>query len=961
MAGKLKGITIEIGGDATKLDQALKDPTKQSKALQSELRSVNNLLKFDPGNVELLAQKQQILTDQIDATTDKLNILKSAQAQVEAQFKNGDIGADQYRAFQREVIATESKLETYQSALQETNAQLGKNASETAKTISAYDKLQQTISEQESELQSLQKQYANTVLEQGKSSTEAQELASKITALNADLSKNKAAMDEAENEAKQLATSLDSAGNEAQDSSGGFTILKGALADLTSNVIQNVIGSISDLIGSLFELSEATEEYRSMMAKVSGSADQFGYSIDFAKGKYQELYSYVGDEQMATNAITNLMGLGLATNDVSNLVNGAIATWTAYGDSIPIESLTESMTESIKVGQVTGTLADTINWASLTQQEWTSALGNGSDAQKAFNKAIADGATQEDAFSAALASTTDTSERARMVAGLLASTYGQSKLTYEETAGSIIDANRAQAELTDTQAKLGQAVEPLNTAFTNLKTQALEAILPVVQNLASGFENLLNWLQENPAAMSALTAVVAGLATAFGVLAGALAIQALIKGVTTAFAALNAVLAANPFILIATLIAGVVAALITLWNTNEDFRNAVTNIWNSIMDVIGPIIDGIVGFFTETVPNAIQGMIEWFQNIPENVSNFLNNAWTTVTTWASNMVNKALELGSQFLQNIINFFSQLPYNIGYLLGAVIGTVASWVVNMVNKAIEMGSQFLQNVINFFTQLPGNIANFLSSAISTVASWVGNMINYAIQAGSQFISNVISFISSLPGQIASWLSNAVSQAASFVSNFASKAIEAASQFVSNITSGLAGLPGQVMSIGGDIVRGIWDGISGMGGWLMDQIGGFASGIVDGIKGFFGINSPSRVMRDQVGKYISEGLAVGVEDEADAPVQALEDMGQEMVTASKQINPITIGREIDHTFSGSLKPNQVLQEISRMIAQYLPELIKVSGQDIVLDDGTLVGKTIGKIDEKMGQLYKLKARGV
>lgn len=876
-------ITTRFEVDISDLKANIQEANRQIKLANSEFKAASSGMDNWANSADGLSAKIKQLTSVQDAQQTTLDALKQQYAMVVEQEGEASAGAQNLMI---RINNQQAALNKTTNELNSYNAKLDEMQNSSNESMSASQRLRNEISQQESELNDLKSAYQDVVLEQGSTSDEAQELASKITALNSDLQANQQRLDEAANEADQLTMSLGDVGDSAGESSGGFTIMKGALADLVSNGIQWGISKLGEFVGALFETVEATKEYRTMMAKVSGSAEQFGYSIDFAKGKYQEFYSYVGDEQMATNAITNLMGLGLATEDVSNLANGAIATWTAYGDSIPIESLTESMAESIKVGQVTGTLADTINWASLTQQEWNSALGEGSEAQKAFNDAVAAGETQEDAFSAALATTTDTSERARMVAGLLQSTYGQSKLTYEETAGSILEANEAQAKLTESQAQLAEAVTPLTTAFTNFKAQALEALAPVVQNVANSFSDLLGWLQEHPTVLTIITSLVSGLAVAFGVLAGALAIQALIKGVTTAFAALNAVLAANPFILIATLIAGIVAALITLWNTNEGFRNAVTEIWNGIMSVIGPIIDGIVNFFTVTIPGAIQSMITWFQNIPTNISNFLNTAWTTVTTWVSNMVSKALELGSQFLQNIITFFSQLPYNIGYLLGMVIGTVASWVVNMVNSAIQMGQQFLQNVINFFMQLPTNIANFLTSAWNAVTTWVGNMVNSAIQAGSQFVSNVISFLSSLPGQVAQWLSNVVSSALSFVSNFASKAIEAASQFVSNITSGLADLPGQMLSIGSDIVHGIWDGISGAAGWLMDQIGGFASGVVDGIADFFGIGSPSKEMRDKVGKWLPPGIGVGIKKNAKEALQPMKALASDMIDEATQM---------------------------------------------------------------------------
>ena len=110
-SSKIKGITIQIDGDTTKLGKALESAESSSKSLQSELKGINSLLKLDPSNVELLTQKQQVLTDAIGATEDKLNTLKNAQAQVQTQFDRGEITAQQFRDFQREIVATETKLE----------------------------------------------------------------------------------------------------------------------------------------------------------------------------------------------------------------------------------------------------------------------------------------------------------------------------------------------------------------------------------------------------------------------------------------------------------------------------------------------------------------------------------------------------------------------------------------------------------------------------------------------------------------------------------------------------------------------------------------------------------------------------------------------------------------------------------------------------------------------------------
>ena len=119
MAGKsrIKGITIELDGEVTGLEKAMKDVTSKSIDLQGELRDVERLLKFDPGNVEALAQKQEILTRQIENTTEKLNRLKSAEEEVERQFQSGDIGEKQYRSFRREIEFTEKSIKDLKSKM----------------------------------------------------------------------------------------------------------------------------------------------------------------------------------------------------------------------------------------------------------------------------------------------------------------------------------------------------------------------------------------------------------------------------------------------------------------------------------------------------------------------------------------------------------------------------------------------------------------------------------------------------------------------------------------------------------------------------------------------------------------------------------------------------------------------------------------------------------------------------
>lgn len=645
---KIKGITIELGGDTTKLDKALSDSEKQSKNLQGELKGINTLLKFDPSSIELITQKQQVLSEAIETTKSKLKTLKDAQVQVQAQFEKGDITAEQYRSFQREIVSTQKKLNDLENQQSQLNSVL--NQAE-----SAYSSLTNKISNQESELTSLKKEYTNIVLEFGDTSDEAQNLAKRITDLSGELNESKTKLNNAERAAEELSQSLKEA-NDSAKNTDGYTVAKDVLSDLASNAIQGVINGIGNVITALGELPEATKEYRSMMAKLEGSTKTFGYSADFSKEQFDNFYSYLGDNQMATNAITNLMGIGTSTESISKLAEGATAVWATYGDSIPIESLTEAINETVTVGKVTGTMADTINWAKISQDELSKALSGNSEAQKAFNQALAEGEAVEDAFNAALATTTDTQERADIVAQFLNATYGESKQTYDEMTGSIQDAKTAENELQEAQAQLAESIEPMQTAFTNLKTQALELLLPIVEKISKLFQDLGKWMEENPAKAEILKAALLGIATALGVLATALGISNLISLVRKAFTLLNATMLANPIALIVAALAGLVTAFIYLWNNCEGFRNFWIKLWEKIKETFNKTVDSI--------KNGIEKVKNFFGNLKDNVTSKINslkdgvtNTFNKIKTAITSPIEKARDVVKGVIDKIKGFFN----------------------------------------------------------------------------------------------------------------------------------------------------------------------------------------------------------------------------------------------------------------------------------------------------------------
>jgi len=914
----IRGITIEIGGDTTKLGKAIEESEQKSKSLQTELREIDRALKFDPSNVELLAQKQTVLTQNIEATSKKLDTLKEAEKQVIEQFKRGEVAEEQVRALQREIIKTEGVLGSMEKAL----SGVGDESDELAKSLKKVD-------------------------------------------------------------------------DSADSANGGFTIMKGALADLTANAIQGAINAVGNFVSSLFELSEATEEYRVMQSKLSGSADTFGYSVDFAKEKYKEFYGYLGDDQMSTNAITNLMGLGTSTENISKLAESAISVWTAYGDSIPIEALTESINETAQVGKVTGTLADALNWAGIS----------------------------EDEFNAKLEKTTSVQERADMIAQVLNDTYGECKTKYDELSGGITEVNKAELELKDTQSKLGSAMEPVNTAITNLKAKALEAILPVVIKVSTAFLDLLEWLKEHPVAMQVLTAVVVALATAFGVLAVALGISAIISGVTKAIALLNATLLANPIVLIVALIAGLVAGFITLWNNCEGFREFFQNMWEGIKNVVSTVVEAIGGFLSglwDGIKNIFGGIGDWFgekftsakenaekawemageawSKIKDNVTGAFskiggwfkdkfteakNNSeiawkatketWTKIKdgvtgafskvgTWFKDKFTEAKNNAEKAWSNAKTVFTKVKDNV---TGA-FSKVGGWFKDKFTEAKNNASNAWSNAKTVFTKVKDNV----TSAFSTVQTWFKNKFNDAKENSVNAWSNAKSKFTDVKDKVVSAFSNLGSN---LKSKFSS-ALDMAKSGFSKITS-----------IGSDIVRGLWNGISNMGSWIKEKIKGFGDGVLNSLKDFFGIKSPSRVMADEVGKYLPQGIAVGIDKNAKSVLASVKELTNETVdTAKKSLSGLSIsipkvklsGENItgnkallDYETGKSISsvinaPDTGYHADNMVLSSKMDEMIRAFKnvkQSIVLDSGVLVGETINQFDEALGNTYSLRARRV
>lgn len=353
-------------------------------------------------------------------------------------------------------------------------------------------------------------------------------------------------------------------------------------------------------------------------------------------------------------------------------------------------------------------------------------------------------------------------------------------------------------------------------------------------------------------------------------------------------------------------------------NFLNSLQNFFTNLWNNIVQICTNALNNISNFFSVTIPNIINNVGNWFAQLPTRIGNAINSVLTTIGSWGSGVYNYFATNIPMWINAIGTWFSQLPYKVGYAIGLVLGTIKTWASNVYNfllvtvphwvdsvgtwfsqlppkiwnwlvatytkitvwgqqmyaAAVFVGTRFVNSIVTWFQQLPSKIYSFVSNAYNRVVTWGSQMYSKAVEVGTRFVNGIVTWLQQLPSKIQTFLSNTITNAANFVRNFGQKAIEAGKTFLTNITNGVKEIPHAMLSIGGDIVHGIWSGISGAAGWLADKVKSFAHGVVDGLKHAAGINSPSTLFRDEVGIYLAQGIGVGFSNEMDNVKSSMSD---------------------------------------------------------------------------------------
>lgn len=337
------------------------------------------------------------------------------------------------------------------------------------------------------------------------------------------------------------------------------------------------------------------------------------------------------------------------------------------------------------------------------------------------------------------------------------------------------------------------------------------------------------------------------------------------EGATVAQWLMNAAMSANPIVLVVGLITGLVAAIITLWNTNEDFRVAVIRAWEKLKEVASNVWGRICDFFTEDIPNAFKSIKSfftedvpnWFKEQCDKVKQLFVDGWNSISDFFTVTIPAKID-------EIGQWFSEIPYKIGYALGEAYLTVTGWGQQVSDFFTVTIPVWIDSIGNWFSELPGRIKTCFDQSLADAKQWLSDIYTSCENSIDKTIEDISTWFSALPGRVKTWFNNTVDEAKQWGRDMYSTAEKYVTDTVDGIIDWFKDLPGRMKEIGKNIVEGIGEGISSAKDYVIGKITGVKDNIVNGFKDALGIHSPSRLMRDIIGTNIVKGIGVGIEYE-------------------------------------------------------------------------------------------------
>lgn len=970
MASRIKGITVEIGGDTTGLEKALKSVNSSIKNTQSALKDVNRLLKLDPSNTELLSQKQRLLKDAIGATKEKLDSLKTAQEQAKQQLENGDLGQDKYDALQREIIETEEELRRLQQEAATTSTALAK-IDEAGKKIEAFG---YSVTSAGKAVMPASMAVAGLGAAAVKTAADFDSSMSKVAAVSGATGDD---LDALRDKAREMGAKTKFSASEAADAMN-YMAMAGWK---TEDMLEGIEGIMNLAAASGEDLATTSDIVTDALTAFGLSAQDSGHFADIlaaASSNANTNVSMMGETFKYCAPIAG--ALGFSAEDTAEAI-GLMANAGIKGSQAgtALRTIMNNLTGDIKLsgsalGEVTiattnadGSMRDLSDilsdcrgaFAQLSESEQAAAAEAlvGKNAMSGFLALMNAGEGDIEKLSTAIANCDGTAER-------------MAETMQDNLAGQL---TILKSQLQELAISFGEMLMPAIRAIVS----KIQAFVDKLNHMSEGQQKAILTIGLMVAALGPLLVIIGTVISKVGVAmqgfvrlaSGVKKLGVAVKAGTGVFGKLGAALGgiSAPVIAVVAIIAVLIAAFKHLWDTNEEFRNAITAIWEGIVSKIQAFCQGIVdrlnalGFDFGSIVDVLKALWDGFCQFLAPIFEAAFNVVSTVLGTVLDVITGLLDI---FIGLFTGNWSQMWEGVKEVFSGIWEGITSLFENFLNMIRNLADTVLgwfgtsweevwTSVKTFFENIWNGITAFFSGIWNGIVSTVTTQIN----AVKTVVSTVFNAIKTTATTIWNGIKSAITTVVDGIKSKVSTVFESIKSTVTSVFNGIK-----------STATSVWNGIKAAIITPIEAARDKVRSVIDAIKGFFsGLKLQLPHIKLPHFK-VSGTLSIAPPS---VPHLSIEWYKQGGIMTSPTIFGMNgsalmaggeAGAEAILPLSGFYKQLEaMLTEKLNMgsMEKYLSIIAANSGKGIYLDDGTLVGHLLPVIDSKLGQSQKLNAR--
>lgn len=850
MAGRIQGITVEIGGDTTKLQTALKGVNTEIRNTQSQLRDVDKLLKLDPGNTELLAQKHRLLGDAVKETKEKLETLKTAAEQAEQALKDGTITQDQYDGLQREIVETEQKLKSLEEQAKQSGTAL--------QEIAAKGEKLKTVGDNVTEVGKKFLPVTAGVVGLGtvavKTAADFDSAMSKVAAVSGATGKD---LDALRDKAREMGSKTKFSASEAAEAMNYMAMAGWKTEDMLSGIegVMNLAAASGEDLATTSDIVTDALTAFGLSAKDSG---HFADILAAASSNANTNVSMMGETFKYCAPIAG--ALGFSAEDTAEAI-GLMANAGIKGSQAgtALRTIMNNLSGDVKIcGSSIGEVTVATTNADGSMRDLSDILA---DCRTAFA-----GLTESEKAQAA-----ESLVGKNAMSGFLAlMNAGEGDIN--KLSSAIENCDGCAAGMADTMNNnLEGQLTILKSQLQELAISFGEMLMPAIRTIVGWIQKFVDWLNSMDEGTRKVIITIALVAAAIGpvlIIVGKVIsavgtimtlvpkLMGIINAAKGVFAAFNAVCAANPYVLIIAAIVALVAAFIYLWNNCEEFRQFWIDLWEGIKEIAIAVWEALKAFFqaaweaikttATTVWNAIkdfftglwEGIKNIFTTVVNAISTFLTNAWNAIKNTVTTVFNAIKTFFTTIWNGIKSVITTVVTAISTFLTTAwngIKTAITTVLNAIKTAVTTVWNGIKNTI---TTIVNAIKNAVTTAWNNIKSAVSNAANAIKNAVSNAFNAMLNGIKNVCGNIYGAVKGGFDKAINFVKNLASEAFKWGADFIGGIVNGIKSMIGKV----GEAVSSVADKIRSFlhfsvpdegpltdyESWMPDFIGGLAKGI-------------------------------------------------------------------------------------------------------------------------------------